>query len=147
MAVTNSEIAAIFSRIGDLLEIQGENPFRVRAYRNAARMVRGLSRSLAEMVEQGEVLEALPTIGKDLAAKIREIVATGSLRKLTELETTVSPGLVDLLQVPGLGPKRLKILRDYLKYPRCRGTGEGRPAGTGAPVAWFRCENRAEYPA
>ncbi|WP_293645846.1 DNA polymerase/3'-5' exonuclease PolX [Thiolapillus sp.] len=114
MAVTNSEIAAIFSRIGDLLEIQGENPFRVRAYRNAARMVRGLSRSLAEMVEQGEVLEALPTIGKDLAAKIREIVATGSLRKLTELETTVSPGLVDLLQVPGLGPKRLKILRDYL---------------------------------
>ncbi|WP_456405058.1 DNA polymerase/3'-5' exonuclease PolX [Thiolapillus sp.] len=114
MAVTNSEIAAIFNRIGDILEIQGENPFRVRAYRNAARMLQGYSRSLAEMVEQGESLEALPTIGKDLAAKIREIVTTGSLRKLRQLEAAVSPGVVDLLQVPGLGPKRLKLLRDYL---------------------------------
>ena len=114
MAVTNNEIAVIFNRIGDILEIQGENPFRVRAYRNAARMVQGLSSSLAEMVEQGESLEALPTIGKDLAAKIREIVTTGSLRKLRQLETSVSPGVVDLLKVPGLGPKRLKLLRDYL---------------------------------
>ncbi len=114
MAVTNAEIAAIFNRIADLLEIQDENPFRVRAYRNAAHMVQGLSRSLAEMVEQGETLEALPTIGKDLAAKIREIAATGSLRKLKQLQTMVSPGLVDLLKVPGLGPRRLRTLRDYL---------------------------------
>ncbi len=114
MAVSNNEIAVIFNRIGDILEIQGENPFRVRAYRNAARMVQGLSRNLAEMVAQGESLEALPTIGKDLAAKIREIVSTGSLRKLRQLEASVSPGVVDLLQVPGLGPKRLKLLRDYL---------------------------------
>ncbi|WP_456413818.1 DNA polymerase/3'-5' exonuclease PolX [Thiolapillus sp.] len=114
MAATNAEIAAIFNRIADLLEIQDENPFRVRAYRNAARMVQGLSRSLAEMVEQGESLEALPTIGKDLAAKIREIVTTGSLRKLRQLEASVSPGVVDLLKVPGLGPKRLKLLRDDL---------------------------------
>lgn len=115
MYVSNAEIAAIFDRIADLLEIQGDNPFRIRAYRNAARVVQGLSRSLVEMVEQGEDLEALPGIGKDLAAKIREIVQTGSLRKLKELEAAVSPGLVDLLQVPGLGPKRLKLLRDYLK--------------------------------
>lgn len=114
MAVTNAEIAAIFNRIADLLEIQNENPFRVRAYRNAARTVQGLSRSLAEMVQGGEDLEALPTIGKDLAAKIREIVTTGSLRKLKELEGAVSPGLVELLKVPGLGPKRLRLLHDYL---------------------------------
>ena len=114
MPVTNAEIAAIFNRIADLLEIQNENPFRVRAYRNAARTVQGLSRSLAEMVQGGEVLEALPTIGKDLAAKIREIVTTGSLRKLKELEGAVSPGLVELLKVPGLGPKRLRLLHDYL---------------------------------
>ena len=114
MSVTNAEIAAIFNRIADLLEIQNENPFRVRAYRNAARTVQGLSRSLAEMVQGGEVLEALPTIGKDLAAKIREIVTTGSLRKLKELEGAVSPGLVELLKVPGLGPKRLRLLHDYL---------------------------------
>ena len=114
MPVTNAEIAAIFNRIADLLEIQNENPFRVRAYRNAARTVQGLSRSLAEMVQGDEVLEALPTIGKDLAAKIREIVTTGSLRKLKELEGAVSPGLVELLKVPGLGPKRLRLLHDYL---------------------------------
>jgi DNA polymerase (family 10) len=114
MAVTNSEISAIFNRIADLLEIQGDNPFRIRAYRNAARTVRGLSRSLADMVEHGEELEKLPTIGKDLAAKIREIVTTGHLRKLKELEAAVAPGLVDLLQVPGLGTRRLKILRDHL---------------------------------
>lgn len=115
MFVSNAEIAAIFDRIADLLEIQGDNPFRIRAYRNAARTVQGLSRSLAEMVAAGEDLEALPTIGKDLAAKIREIVTTGGLRKLRSLEAAVSPGLVDLLQVPGLGPKRLKRLRDDLQ--------------------------------
>jgi len=113
--VSNAEIAASFDRIADLLEIQGDNPFRIRAYRNAARTIEGLSQSLAEMVEQGAELEALPGIGKDLAAKIREIVTTGGLRKLRELEAAVSPGLVDLLKVPGLGPKRLKALRDYLK--------------------------------
>ena len=114
MPVTNAEIAAIFNRIADLLEIQDENPFRIRAYRNAARTVQGLSHSLAEMVQAGEDLVALPAIGKDLAAKIREIVATGSLRKLRQLEGAVEPGLVELLQVPGLGPKRLRTLRDYL---------------------------------
>ncbi len=114
MSVTNAEIAAIFNRIADLLEIQEENPFRIRAYRNAARTIQGLSHSLAEMVQAGEALEALPGIGKDLAAKIREIVTTGSLRKLRELEGAVPPELVELLQVPGLGPKRLKTLRDHL---------------------------------
>ena len=113
--VSNAEIAASFDRIADLLEIQGDNPFRIRAYRNAARTIEGLSQSLAETVEQGAELEALPGIGKDLAAKIREIVTTGGLRKLRELEAAVSPELVDLLKVPGLGPKRLKALRDYLK--------------------------------
>ncbi|BAO43599.1 DNA polymerase/3'-5' exonuclease PolX [Thiolapillus brandeum] len=114
MAVSNSEIAAVFERIADLLEIQGDNPFRIRAYRNAARTVQGLSRSLADMVAKDEALEELPTIGKDLAAKIREIVKTGSLRKLSQLESSVSPGMVNLLKVPGLGPKRLRKLRDYL---------------------------------
>ena len=115
MAVTNSEIAAIFSRIADLLEIQGDNPFRIRAYRNAARTVQGLSHNLTDMVANGEDLEKLPAIGKDLAAKIQEIVTTGHLRKLKQLESSVAPGLVDLLQVPGLGPRRLEILRKHLQ--------------------------------
>ncbi|HIE55910.1 MAG TPA: DNA polymerase III, partial [Chromatiaceae bacterium] len=114
MPVTNTEIAAIFNRIADLLQLQDENPFRIRAYRNAARTVQGLSHSLAEMVQAGDDLVALPSIGKDLAAKIHEIVATGSLRKLRQLEGVVEPELVELLQVPGLGPKRLRTLRRYL---------------------------------
>ncbi len=110
--VDNQEIAAQFERIAELLEIQGENPFRVRAYRNAARTIQNLPRNLASMVAAGERLEELPTIGKDLAAKIREFVTTGSLRKLRELERAVPPGVRELLKVPGLGPKRLRVLRD-----------------------------------
>ncbi len=104
----------MFDRVAELLEIQGDNPFRIRAYHNAARTIQGLSDSLAEKVAAGEDLARLPTIGRDLAAKIREIVATGSLRKLKQLEAAVSPGLVDLLKVPGLGPKRLRALREQL---------------------------------
>jgi DNA polymerase (family 10) len=114
MAVTNADIAAVFEEIADLLDIQGENPFRVRAYHNAARTVQGLSRSLAEMVAKSEDLEALPTIGKDLAEKIREIVQTGRLRKLKELERAVSPDLAALLKIPGIGPRRVRMLHEQL---------------------------------
>ncbi len=114
MAVSNSEIAAIFNEIADLLEIAGENPFRVRAYRNAARTVEGYSRSMAEMLAAGEDLEELPTIGEDLAGKIREIVDTGRLRKLQRLERGVSPALAGMLRLPGLGPKRVKVLHERL---------------------------------
>jgi len=92
----------------------GENPFRVRAYRNAARTIESLGRNLREMVEKEEDLTSLPGIGKDLADKIREIVQTGSLAKLKELERQVPPGLVELLKVEGLGPKRIKTLHDKL---------------------------------
>ncbi len=74
MSVSNYEIAEVFSEIADLLEFQDENPFRVRAYRNAARTIGESARSLAEMVERGEDLSELPGIGKDLAGKVAEIV-------------------------------------------------------------------------
>ncbi len=112
--MVNQQIAQIFYRIADLLEIKGENPFRIRAYRNAARTIESLGRNLQEMVEQGEDLTKLPGIGKDLAGKITEIIETGTLAKLQELEAQVPPGLVELLKVEGLGPKRIKILHDKL---------------------------------
>ena len=110
----NQRIARIFNRIADLLEIKGENPFRVRAYRNAARTIESLGKNLQEMVEQKQALTSLPGIGKDLAGKINEIVETGRLSKLEQLEKRVPPGLVELLKVEGLGPKRIKILHDKL---------------------------------
>jgi DNA polymerase (family 10) len=97
-----------------LLEIQGANPFRVRAYRNAARTIAGLPQSLADMLDEGADLSELPDIGKDLAGKIAEIVDTGRLGALEEVEREVPGGLVQLRRLPGLGPKRVKALYDEL---------------------------------
>lgn len=114
MPVHNDEIAGIFEEIADLLELEQANPFRVRAYRNAARSVRALGRELGELVEAGEDLTRLPGIGKDLAAKIREIIATGSAQALEELHRRVPAGLEDLLALPGLGPARVRKLHESL---------------------------------
>ena len=110
MPVHNEDIAVIFDEMADLLEIEDANPFRVRAYRNAARTIRGLGRELKEMVAQGEDLTRLPGIGKDLAAKIEEILTTGHARALDKLHKEVPASLEALLKIPGLGPKRVKVL-------------------------------------
>ena len=110
MPVHNADIAEIFNRIAELLEMEDANPFRVRAYRNAARTVEGLSKSVADMVEAGDSLTDLPGIGKDLAGKIKEIVDTGALSQLGELEKESPAELHDVLKLPGLGPKKVKAL-------------------------------------
>ena len=110
MPTHNEEIAHAFDEIADLLEIEEANPFRVRAYRNAARSLRGLGQEITELVANGEDLTRLPGIGKDLAAKIQEMTETGKLRALNELHKKVPAGVEDLLQIPGLGPKRVKAL-------------------------------------
>jgi DNA polymerase (family 10) len=114
MPIHNRDVAEMFDRMADLLEIQGANPFRVRAYRNAARTVGDLPRSVADMIADEEDLSELPGIGKDLAGKIEEIVRTGSLAALEELTREVPAGLADLTALPGLGPKRVKVLHDEL---------------------------------
>src|SRR3954468_10512912 len=84
-SIHNEDVASAFDEIANLLEIADESPFRVRAYRNAARVVRDLGRDIRAMVEQGENLTELPGIGKDLAGKIRELVTTGESTTLREL--------------------------------------------------------------
>jgi DNA polymerase (family 10) len=111
-AVENPEVAQLFEEVADLLDIQGANPFRVRAYRNAARTIRDLSESLAGMAE--EKLEALAGIGKDLTGKIRTILETGDLPLRQELCGQVPVGLRDLVNVPNLGPKRASTLYQRL---------------------------------
>ncbi|HXG21708.1 MAG TPA: DNA polymerase/3'-5' exonuclease PolX [Methylomirabilota bacterium] len=110
MPVHNADIAAIFDEIADLLEIEGDNPFRIRAYRNAARTLRDVGREVSSMLEQGEDLTALPGIGADLAAKMQEIVETGTTPLLGKLRKKIPPALTELLHLPGLGPKRVKTL-------------------------------------
>jgi len=108
LPVYNSDIVEIFNEVADLLEIEGANPFRVRAYRDAARTISTLSRDVAEMVEEGEDLTELSGIGEDLAGKIEEIVRTGDLKQLEEIEQRTPPELARLLDIAGLGPKRVQ---------------------------------------
>jgi DNA polymerase (family 10) len=114
MPVQNAEIADAFDEIGDLLEIEGANPFRIRAYRNAARVVRGLPRALYEMVGGGENLTEIEGIGRDLAGKIVEIVTTGQLSFLDKIRRATPRGVRELMNIPGLGAKRARKLHDEL---------------------------------
>lgn len=114
MPIYNSDVAEIFNRVADLLEIEGANEYRVRAYRDGARTVSTLSRDISEMVEQGEDLTELSGIGEDLAEKIEEIVKTGNLEQLRELEERTPPELAEMLDVAGLGPKRVQTIHQEL---------------------------------
>lgn len=110
MPVHNADVAAVFEEIADLLEIEGSNPFRIRAYRNAARTLRDLPREVGVMLDEGEDLTELPGIGEDLAAKIEDVVETGTTVVLEEHRKKVPKTLTELLRIPGIGPKRVKAL-------------------------------------
>ena len=114
MPTNNIDIAAIFEEMADILEIQSANPFRIRAYRNAARQIRGMGQEIRTYIGRGNDLTKLPGIGKDLAGKINEILETGHCQALDRLRKQTSPGLVDLLNIPGLGPKRVHTLFEEL---------------------------------
>jgi len=112
----NPDIARLFDEVADLLEIQDANPFRVRAYRNAARTIRDFPEPLTDLVRAGtKDLTDIAGIGDDLAEKITAIVTTGELPLRKELASKLPAGLLDLLRIPGLGPKRVKLLYKKLK--------------------------------
>jgi DNA polymerase (family 10) len=110
MPVHNADVAAVFEEMADLLEIEGSNPFRIRAYRNAARTLRDLPREVGAMLGEGEDLTELPGIGEDLAGKIKEVVETGTAAMLEQHRKKVPKTLTELLRIPGIGPKRVKAL-------------------------------------
>jgi len=110
----NTEIANLFDEMADILEIKGQNPFRVRAYRNAARSLRDVGRDVETMVKKGEDLTRIPGIGEDLAGKIGEVVKTGTFSSLKSFRKRVPRGLVELLRIPALGPKRVELLHHRL---------------------------------
>jgi len=112
----NSEIARLLTDVADLLEISAGNPFKVRAYRNAARTVADHPDPIAELVSGGEFdLTDLPGIGGGIAKEITALVATGTLPQRQQLVATLPLGLLELLRIPGLGPKRVKLLHEQLK--------------------------------
>ena len=114
MALSNADIARVFSRYAVMLELDGANVFRVRAYREAARVLAEVAEPLASLAATEGALEELPGIGKDLAQKIRDLVKTGTTPAYEELKRKYPLELVELTELQGLGPKRVKQLFDTL---------------------------------
>jgi DNA polymerase (family 10) len=111
--VTNDQIAAMFREIGDILDIKGENPFKVRAYRRAVDAVKGLSEDLGKLHEEGRLLE-IDGIGKGIAQHLDDLFTTGHMSYYEEARASIPVGLLDILNVPGLGPKKVKLIWDTL---------------------------------
>jgi DNA polymerase (family 10) len=109
----NQQVANIFNEIADLLELKGDNVFRIRAYRRAAQNVDGLTRDVTTLSD--EELAAIPGIGKDLIGKIHEYLEKGFVDKHEDLKKEIPKGVVDLLHIPGLGPKKAMQFYDKLK--------------------------------
>jgi len=125
----NPDIARAFEEVADLLEIKDENPFRVRAYRNAARTVRDFPEPIADWVRAARDLTEIPGIGEDLAGKIATLVATGELPLRKQLLAKLPSGLLDLLRIPGLGPKRVKLLYSKLRIKSAADLSKALAAG------------------
>jgi DNA polymerase (family X) len=108
-----AKVAEILVEIGTLLELKGENPFKTRAYGNAARTLEGLTVPLSQLVAEGRLGE-IPGIGEAIEQKVTELVSTGRLKYYDELKASVPAGLLEMLGIPGLGPKKVKALHDQL---------------------------------
>lgn len=111
--MSNFEIAEIFNHIAELLEIKDENPFKIRAYRRAAQSIESLTQEIGDIAARGE-LQEIPGIGKELAAKIEEMIATGRLKFYEKLKSQIPPVILDMMSIPGVGPKTSKLI--YEKF-------------------------------
>jgi DNA polymerase (family 10) len=112
--MTKNEIAAVLEEISTLLELKGGNPFKIRAYTNAARSIEAWGGSLSDLKDE-EALSKIPGIGKSIADKIKELAATGSLKYLEELRTEFPAAILELFSIPGLGAKKIKALYERLQ--------------------------------
>jgi len=110
LSISNEHIAATLEQLADLLEFQGTNPFRLRAYRNAARTIRELGESVAKLVAEGRDLTELEGVGRAVAEKCEQLIQTGRLRQLDELLDEIPVTVLDMLRVPKLGPKKAAVI-------------------------------------
>jgi len=140
--MTNLDIARVLAQLGDLLELQGANPFRIRAYRNAVRTVESETKPLARSVEEGRDLTELPGIGKEMASHIVELVETGKLGVLEEMFETVPRTLLELMRLPGVGPKKAKKLWDELGVETVDALEEAAKAGRVAALDGFGAKSQ-----
>ncbi|ODA32600.1 DNA polymerase/3'-5' exonuclease PolX [Planctopirus hydrillae] len=136
--MSNSQIAAALTELADLLELLGENAFRVRAYRNAARTIDSLPDEVTLLLEQSpDALLELEGIGKDLAQKISSLATTGQLGQLEDVRLQVPPGVVQMLKIPGLGPKKVATLWKELQVNTLEDLQAAATAGRVAELKGF----------
>ncbi|UCC95774.1 MAG: DNA polymerase/3'-5' exonuclease PolX [Candidatus Omnitrophota bacterium] len=110
----NQEVAHIFREIAKMLDLKGENPFRIRAYERAAQNIESVGEDLQKLFEQ-DALTTIAGIGEDLANKIKEIITTGTLRQFEKLKKEIPQGVLQMMEIPGLGPKTVKLIYEKLK--------------------------------
>ncbi len=135
--MTKIEIAAVLTEIGTLLELKGENPFKIRAYQTGARAVESLEESdLSRRIADG-TLQEVKGIGEALAQKITELEQTGQLEFYEKLKASIPPGLVEMLQIPGVGPKKVKTLHDKLGIDSIAALQQACEAGKVAALEGF----------
>src|SRR5258708_3255793 len=108
----NKTIATLFYEAADLMEVRGDDSFRIRSYRNAAEALEGLQGQVADIYQDEKALLAIPGIGKSMAANIREIFRDGKLKAREELLQKYRPSMLELLKVQGLGPKTIALIWD-----------------------------------
>lgn len=137
------EAARILDDMGTLLEIRGENPFRCRAYHNAAQALRGLTGGLDEKLADGSLAQT-PGIGDTLLDKITQLVTTGRLPAFDQLRAETPPGLIALLRVPGLGPKKIKTLHEKLRIDSLADLRLAAESGQIAPLSGFGAKTQAK---
>jgi len=135
--VENVDIVRVLREVADLLEIQDANPFRVRAYRNAIRTVQDHAVPMRKLVQEGADLTELPSIGKGMAETIGELIETGGLALLDELSQQVPASLIELMRLPGLGPKKARKLWDELGVESIEDLEEAASEGRVAGLAGF----------
>ena len=132
--MTKEEIAGILEQIAALLELKGENPFKVRAYVNAARAIETLN---VPDLQDEDAVAKIPGIGKSIALKINELAATGSLKYLEELSAEFPGGIMELFSIPGLGAKKIKALYDQLRVSSIEQLRQACEAGRVAELPGF----------
>ena len=133
MAPTNEQIAELFENMGSLLEMKGDTIFKIRAYQRAARIIEQLSSPLAQAVENGEDLTKIPGVGKAISEKITEFIGTGQVAAYQRLLEELPTGVLDLKDIPGIGPKTAVAIGVELGISTSQGVAEaaadGRLAG------------------
>jgi len=141
--MTRDEVAAALEEIGALLQLKGENDFKVRAYENGARAVSQIEGDFRQLVMDGK-LTGIRGIGDALREKITTLVKDGSLPYLNDLRATVPPGLFEMLRLPGVGPKKVKLLHDQLKIDSIAMLKQACEAGTVAEMKGFGAKTQAK---